>query len=557
MGVVAVYSARLSREVGAQLDFVIDHYLPGYAAIGEADVRTVEQALALRRLVITLLETPDDRAAIETHHASFMTKGRETEVDLTRARAHIAVELRDRSGRFSDTVSLARLDARLELMMEDRRRLEGHAADILAALGRRDHAELHRRMRLVDALRDDFDRKLDLARVEMLTLATNAAAETRRRQEYVILVSTIVMATAGALGLVVAAAVTLGLVRPVRRLLAGTKAVEAGALDTVVAVTSRDEIGTLTQSFNAMVGELKVKQRIRDTFGKYVDPRIVASLIENPAVMGNGGERRAMTVLFCDMKGFTTLSEGLTPTSLVNVINHYLTTMSTAIRAQNGIIDKYIGDGIMAFWGPPFITDEDHATLACLAALDQVARLDAFRAELPEVLGVKRHLPEVNIRVGIATGDVVVGNIGSDVLKSYTVMGDPVNVASRLEGASKAYGTRILASEATAARTAGAIEVREIDAILVVGKTEPERIFEVLGRKGDVDATRLAVRGRFAAGLAAYRRQAWPDAEAAFTAALELAPDDGPSRVFLARVSELRASPPAANWNGVWALTSK
>jgi adenylate cyclase len=391
----------------------------------------------------------------------------------------------------------------------------------------------------------------------MLTIATHAAAETRRRQERVIRVSTLMLATAAALGLVLAGAVTLGLVRPVRRLLAGAKAVEAGALDTVVAVTSRDEIGSLTKAFNAMVGELKVKQRIRDTFGKYVDPRIVQNLIDNPSVMGGGGERRAMTVLFCDMKGFTTLSEGLTPTSLVNVINHYLTAMSAAIRAQNGIIDKYIGDGIMAFWGPPFITDDDQATLACQAALDQVARLDAFRAELPEVLGVKHNLPEVNIRVGIATGDVVIGNIGSDVLKSYTVMGDTVNVASRLEGASKAYGTRLLANEATAARTAGAIEVREIDAILVVGKTEPERIYEVLGRKGEVDATRLALRGRFAAGLAAYRRQAWPEAEAAFTAALELAPDDGPSRVFLARLAELRANPPAADWNGVWALTSK
>jgi adenylate cyclase len=211
----------------------------------------------------------------------------------------------------------------------------------------------------------------------------------------------------------------------------------------------------------------------------------------------------------------------------------------------------------MAFWGPPFITDADQATLACQAALDQVSRLRAFHAELPDVLGIKHHLPEVNIRVGIATGEVVVGNIGSDVLKSYTVMGDTVNVASRLEGASKAYGTRILANEATAARTAGAIEVREIDAILVVGKTEPERVFEVLGRKGDVDATRLALRGRFAAGLAAYRRQAWTEAEAAFAAALELVPDDGPSRVFLERVSALRATPPAADWNGVWTLTSK
>ena len=557
MGAVAIYSARLSREVGAQLDFVITHYLPGYAEVGEADARAVEQALALHRLIIAHLATPDDRAAIETLQAAFLARGRETDEDIRQARAHIATELQDRSGRFADALRLARLDARLELMLDDRRRYDREVTELLAALASRDHAEARRRLRAVDALGDDLDKKIDAAREELLTIATHAAAETRRRQERAIRVSTLALSTAAALGLLIAAAVTLGLVRPVRRLLAGTKAVEAGELDTVVTVTSRDEIGTLTKAFNGMVGELKVKERIRDTFGKYVDPRIVETLIDHPAVLGGGGERRAMTVFFCDMKNFTTLSEGLTPTSLVNVINHYLTTMSAAIRAQNGIIDKYIGDGIMAFWGPPFIGDADQATLACQAALDQVARLDAFRAELPEVLGVKRNLPEINIRIGIATGDVVIGNIGSDVLKSYTVMGDTVNVASRLEGASKAYGTRILANEATAARTAGAIEVREIDSILVVGKTEPERIYEVLGRKGHVDATRLALRGRFAAGLAAYRRQAWPDAEAAFTAALEIEPADGPSRVFLERVAELRAHPPAADWNGVWALMQK
>jgi adenylate cyclase len=365
------------------------------------------------------------------------------------------------------------------------------------------------------------------------------------------------MVAAAALGLVVAGAVSAGLVRPVRRLLEGAKAVEGGALDTVVPITSRDEIGTLTHSFNTMVAVLKLKERVRETFGKYVDPRIVESLLDNPTVSGNGGERRVMTVFFCDMKAFTTFSEGLTPTNLVNFVNHYLTTMSAAVRAQNGIIDKYIGDAIMAFWGPPFIHDDDQATLACLAALDQMARLVTLRQELPEVLGVKRNLPEVAMRVGIATGEVVVGNIGSDVLKSYTVMGDTVNLASRLEGASKAYGTHILVNEATAARTAGTIEMREVDSILVVGKTEPERIFEVLGRKGEVDQTTLTLRTHFAAGLAAYRRQAWSDAESEFRAALGLASHDGPSRVFLERVAHLRETPPAADWNGVWALTSK
>src|SRR5580693_6448505 len=158
----------------------------------------------------------------------------------------------------------------------------------------------------------------------------------------------------------------LGLVRPVRRLLLGTAAVEHGALDTVVPVTSRDEIGSLTQSFNSMVGELRVKARIRDTFGKYVDPRIVAGLLDRPELTEAKGSRREMTIFFCDMKGFTALSEGMTPAALVNVLNRYITVMSEPVRRNNGIIDKYIGDGTMAFWGPPFTGTDDHSGPACL-----------------------------------------------------------------------------------------------------------------------------------------------------------------------------------------------
>jgi len=201
-----------------------------------------------------------------------------------------------------------------------------------------------------------------------------------------------------------------------------------------------------------------------------------------------------MTILFCDMKGFTALGEGMTPAALVNVLNRYITLMSEPVRHNNGIIDKYIGDGIMAFWGPPFTGTEDHSGLACLAALDQLAGVAGFRAELPELTGLRHGLPEVDIRIGVATGDVVVGNIGSEQTRNYTVIGDTVNLASRLEGANKTYGTRVLISEGTYRFAADLVETREIDQVLVVGKTESQRIFELLGRKGEVAPERLALR---------------------------------------------------------------
>jgi class 3 adenylate cyclase len=264
-----------------------------------------------------------------------------------------------------------------------------------------------------------------------------------------------------------------------------------------------------------------------------------------------------MTILFCDMQGFTSFSEGLTPVGLVNVMNRYLTVLSEPVRHNSGIIDKYIGDAIMAFWGPPFTTAEDQARLACFAALEQLAAIPDFEAELPELTGVRRGFPKINVRIGVTTGEVVVGNIGSEQTRNYTVIGDTVNVASRLEGANKAYGTRVLLGERTCRLAGSAIEVREIDSVLVVGKSEPERVFELLGRRGEVAIERLELRDTFAAALADYRLQNWDKSAKGFRDCLSIVPDDMASQAFLDRIGQFRAEPPAAEWNGVWALHAK
>jgi adenylate cyclase len=244
----------------------------------------------------------------------------------------------------------------------------------------------------------------------------------------------------------------------------------------------------------------------------------------------------------------------MTPVGMVRVLNHYLALMSVPVRRNQGVIDKYIGDGIMAFWGPPFTRPDDQARLACLAGLEQLAALPAFRTELPEVTGLRRGLPPIDIRIGVATGEVVVGNIGSDVSMSYTVMGDAVNFASRLEGASKAYGTRFLVSARTAALVSETIECREVDQLRVDGKQDPERIFEVLGRRGELPAPVREMTQHYAEGLAAYRHRSWKKAAVAFAAALEAVPDDGPSLEFMRRVARLEVDPPPDAWDGVWNL---
>jgi class 3 adenylate cyclase len=264
-----------------------------------------------------------------------------------------------------------------------------------------------------------------------------------------------------------------------------------------------------------------------------------------------------MTVLFCDMKGFTSLSEGTTPQGLVKVMNHYLSTMSGPIRGHRGIIDKYIGDAIMAYWGPPFTEHSEQARLACLAAVEMADRGKALRTELPELLGVRTVPSDCEVRIGIATGEVLVGSIGSEFMMSYTVMGDAVNLASRLENANKFYGSHSLVSEAAIMAAGDAVESREIDRLAVVGQTRPEAVFEIIGRAGELTEQQRVLLARYAEGLAAYRARRWDDARRAFQAALEAIPGDGPSKTMAQRVENFQVNPPAADWDGAWRLDQK
>ncbi|MFZ2007467.1 MAG: adenylate/guanylate cyclase domain-containing protein [Stellaceae bacterium] len=556
MGAAALLSLRMTHTVDDQLRILGGNYYPAYVSMAHANIHSMAEAALIRRLVVALDETPSDAAKVADLRQRVAAAGKASDDDLVAARHHINEQIADPLD-FNDNVALARLDTKIEFLQTDRKHYEEVYAKLLSDQNAADAAGVRDELEDLDRLRDRFDRRIDADRADMGDLAHGAIDGTRAYQSRVIDISLTLLLLAALLGIAVAAAITRGLVRPVSRLLSGTAAVHGGALDTIVPVTSSDEIGLLTQAFNEMVGELRTKQQIREMFGKYVDPRIVAGLIDRPELTDPKGARREMTILFCDMQGFTSFSEGMTPVGLVNVMNRYLTVLSDPVRRNSGIIDKYIGDAVMAFWGPPFAAAEEQARLACVAAIEMLAALPAFQAELPELTGVRRGFPQIRIRVGVATGDVVVGNIGSEQTRNYTVIGDTVNVASRFEGANKAYGTHVLIGERTRELAGDTVEVREIDSVLVVGKTEPERVFELLGRRGEVPIDRLELRDTFVAALADYREQRWDKAMKGFRDCLSIRSDDPPTKVFLDRIAQFRSVPPGDAWNGVWALLAK
>jgi class 3 adenylate cyclase len=559
--VLAVITSGLSMvmaaRVGRLLDELTDRYVAAYGNLARVNVHSLERALEVRRMIIAKMQEPPDEASYAAHMKIFQALGPEIDREAQAARDKIAAIIDDISTP-SDNAALGRLDDRIDNAVNDlRRRLNDRNAVLLQQLDARKFDEARTTIAEADTLREEFNRKIDGIRADMMKQVNASAATVISQQRQAIWISAIVTGIAAVLGFVFAMMVGSGITQPVLRLLEGTREVEAGRLDRSIAVTTGDEIGQLSAAFNRMIERLRQNQRVRETFGRYLDPRIAEGLLDQSAVAVTEGQRRVMTVMFCDMKGFTSLSEGVTPQGLVKLMNLYLSRMSEPIHAHRGVIDKYIGDAIMAYWGPPFVAEAEQAHSALLAAIDMIGRVDTLLKELPEHLGVRTIPADCDVRIGIATGDALVGSIGSDYMMSFTVMGDTVNLASRLEGANKIYNSRCLVSAATAKMCGRDVELREIDSLVVVGQSQPQTVYEVLGRANELTPAQTQARAHYAEGLAAYRARRWPEARQAFAAALKALPGDGPSMAMQARMDAFSQNPPAEDWDGSWRLDQK
>ncbi len=338
--------------------------------------------------------------------------------------------------------------------------------------------------------------------------------------------------------------------RPLIQMAEVARGVGQGNLDQQAIETSGGEIGEMGRAINAMISGLKQRNLLQETFGRYTAPSIVEEVLKRGGVQ-LGGVKSKATIFFSDLVGFTTLSEQTEPELLVALLNEYFDAMTKVILASEGTLDKYIGDAILAFWGHPIAHDDD-AVRACRAALaqrEQLYRLcDKWEAQ---------GYPRLDMRIGIETGEVIVGDVGSELKLNYTVLGDTVNLASRLESLNKAYGTRILIGEITRLAAGDAIAVREIDLLAVVGKSRPVRVYELLGMAGTLSDQQLSAYATYDQALRAYHDRRWDEAEAFLDRVLrELGPDK-PCQVLLGRINEFRLTPPPADWDGSSVLTSK
>ena len=297
--------------------------------------------------------------------------------------------------------------------------------------------------------------------------------------------------------------------------------------------------------------EEKDKKFIKSAFGQYLAPKVIDQLLLDPSQLKLGGERKVLSILFTDLQGFSSISEKADIHQLTAILNEYLTKMVDIIMMHSGTVDKFEGDAIIAFWGAPIFSDQ-HALEACSAVVDMQKEMLILQENYK-----KSNLPMLNMRVGLHTGEVMVGNFGSSQRMDYTVIGDSANLAARLEGVNKVYGTYTLISEKTLKLTEGRFTTRYIDEVQVVGKQESVKIFELQGYKKEASPEQLQKNALYEKAYQFYRKMQWEEAIKTWNEVLKISPADGPSKVFLQRTQNWLKNPPKEDWTGVHRLDSK
>jgi len=533
---------------------ILEYHIPILTKINSLDVITYEIEVIAHRLTS---ETKPSNERIEEIHARNKQCRQEIASIFEDTKRLSEAGSKDARNDLADRLEMARMVGELDSLKSEVDRFCEAATLPVVLMTQGKSAEAQKAIKSLQEY-EYLDPIITSVRAKSNQLAMNSLRETRANIFSIIWTNALLFLSASILGLFVFLLITGRLQSAFRRLASAFHETADGKYSDPLPVTSGDEIGELTSSFNTMVDQLRSKEKLREAFGQFLDPRIVANVV-NPATgeLRQTAERRTVTIFFSDIAGFSGIGEQLTADTVVRLLNRYFTAATEVIRRNHGIVDKFIGDAVMAFWASPFSEGETHARDACLACLEMRAAFTAIANDISNITGLRRNLPKFHVRVALATGEALIGTVGSDTTKSFTVIGDTVNIASRLEGVNKIYGTDLIINEDCFHLAEQDVEAREIDLLTVYGKTEPVRIYELLGKIGELDSSTSQLRDTFATALQKYREQKWTEAEKEFRNCLAIRKNDGPSLEFLTRIATFVRTPPPQNWNGVWQTASK
>lgn len=546
----------IQRQMADEVDGFYRFHIPISSGIASIEIRSMASLRYLREEVELARKGKNHSYLMNRYEHQRLAEQSKLE-EIFPSTIHLINEAKESEvNDLPDRLEFARISGSLQSVSQQYTSMASISNKVIEQLNRQNFTKIDALLEDLNNIYSTYSLTLAGIRLDIDTLISESNQESKEQQEKILIFGFGIYMLAAIVGLLFAFVMSGHMVLGLRRLIESVKNWENGDYSLTLASKTKDEIGELSKSFNSMAKELASKEKIKETFGKYVDARVVAEILGNNS-FNDRADRQLATILFSDIKGFTNMSETLTASTMVKLLNTYFTDVAELIHERNGIIDKYIGDSVMAFWTTPFSKSETHATQACLAAIAQQQVTKKFHSELPELLGLKRHSPDFSVRIGLTTGEVVVGTIGADRAKSFTVIGDRVNLASRLESANKVYGTMILTDEATYRSANDAIEFRELDQVIVVGKIEPVRIYEVLGVSDSLSQEMINIRETYAQGLDNYYRGQWDLAERAFFACLQSCSADGPSKAMLSRISFLKASSSINTWDGIWKMENK
>lgn len=538
---VALSNYQQMQRVHQEILVFADYTAPLKNQIASVNIYALEQEVHLERILRLYEVQPLATEQVAAQTQRFEELGLLVQQELEQAIA-LAEQATSVAATPTTIAAFARLTPLFQILAEDHQNFQEQALEIVYLLqsGEQDQA------RFLDIEFEEleviFNNRLYSILLDLNQMAAATAQRINQHEQNLLSWNLSVVGIAILIGLILATLITWRLVYPIKQLVQGAEAVETGHLETRLAIHSGDEIETLAQSFNVMVQDVQQKQVLKEAFGQYVDPRIVESLIAQQTDMR--GRKEVITVSFLDLAKFSTISEMLTPARLVTLINQHLTLATAPIIETQGVVDKFIGDAIVAFWGPPFVDQADHARLACRAALEQLAQLEKLQRRLPEIVGIRKGIPKLGVRIGLDTGELVIGNIGAEHLQSYTVLGRTMEIAETLEGANKRYGTQILLTEQTRQLAGDMIEVREIDCLPLGEQNTLIPVYELLAYGTPLDRAISKLCDSFAEGLHAYRQEDWLRAQASFETCLQIDRNDGPSQFYLKQIAQVSGTSP-------------